>query len=342
MSVLVTGGAGYIGGHMVLALLDAGEDVVVLDNLSTGFRWAVPPAATFVEGDFGDQALVADVIATHGVDAIAHFAAKIVVPESVTDPLGYYLNNTAKARALIETTVAAGVKHFIFSSTAAVYGEPATSPVVEDIQLSPINPYGRSKLMVEWMLADTLAAHDLRAVVLRYFNVAGADPEGRLGQSTPNATHLIKIAVQAALGHRDGMDVFGTDYPTPDGSCVRDYIQVSDLIAAHMLALKHLRAGGESLTCNCGYGRGLSVLEIIDVVKSVSGVDFPVRLSGRRAGDPATLVAGADRVRATLGWAPRYADDVRAIVQQALDWERRLHNRQPAATPVKRKSARAA
>ena len=330
MSVLVTGGAGYIGGHMVLALLDAGEKVVVLDNLSTGFRWAVPPQAVFIEGDFGDQALVAKTIAEQGVDAVAHFAAKIVVPESVTDPLGYYLNNTAKARALIETVVQAGVKHFIFSSTAAVYGEPDVSPVVEATALAPINPYGRSKLMVEWMLADTLKAHDLRAVVLRYFNVAGADPAGRLGQSAPNATHLIKIAVQAALGHRNGMDVYGTDYPTPDGSCVRDYIQISDLIAAHVLALKHLRAGGESLTCNCGYGKGLSVLEIVDVVKSVSGVDFPVRIAGRRAGDPASLVAGADHIRATLGWTPRYADDVRSIVQQALDWERRLHNRKAA------------
>ena len=329
MSVLVTGGAGYIGGHMVLALLDAGESVVVLDNLSTGFRWAVPDAATFIEGDFGDEALVARIIAEHEVEAVAHFAAKIVVPESVGDPLGYYLNNTAKARSLIATVVAGGVKTFIFSSTAAVYGEPATSPVLEDIAKAPINPYGRSKLMVEWMLQDTVAAHDLRAVVLRYFNVAGADPKGRLGQSTPNATHLIKIAVQAALGHRNGMEVFGTDYPTPDGSCVRDYIQISDLIDAHMLALKHLRAGGESLTCNCGYGRGLSVLEIVDVVKSVSGVDFAVRIAGRRAGDPASLVAGADRVRAVLGWSPRYADDVRGIVQQALDWERRLHNRSP-------------
>ena len=327
MSVLVTGGAGYIGGHMVLALLDAGEQVVVLDNLSTGFRWAVPEGAIFVEGDFGDQILVARLLAEHGVEAVAHFAAKIVVPESVADPLGYYLNNTAKARALIESVVKRGVKHFIFSSTAAVYGEPELSPVVEDVTKAPINPYGRSKLMVEWMLEDACKAHDLRAVVLRYFNVAGADPKGRLGQSTPNATHLIKIAVQAALGHRDGMDCFGTDYPTRDGSCVRDYIQVSDLIAAHMLALKHLRHGGASLTCNCGYGRGLSVLEIIDVVKRVSGVDFPVRVAGRRAGDPASLVAGADRVRDTLGWKPLYADDVGAIVQQALDWERRLHNR---------------
>ncbi len=327
MSVLVTGGAGYIGGHMVLALLDAGERVVVLDNLSTGFRWAVPPEATFIEGDFGDEALVAALIDDHGVDAVAHFAAKIVVPESVSDPLAYYLNNTAKARSLIASVVGGGVKHFIFSSTAAVYGEPAASPVGEDVPLQPINPYGRSKLMVEWMLADTLKAHDLRAVVLRYFNVAGADPRGRLGQSTPNATHLIKIAVQAALGHRDGMDVYGTDYPTPDGSCVRDYIQVSDLIDAHVLALAHLRAGGGSLTCNCGYGRGLSVKEIVAVVKAVSGVDFPVRVAGRRPGDPASLVAGADRVRNALGWRPRFADDVHGIVSQALDWERRLHNR---------------
>ena len=327
MSVLVTGGAGYIGGHMVLALLDAGEEVVVLDNLSTGFRWAVPAGATFVKGDFGNEMLVAKIIRDHRVDAIAHFAAKIVVPESVCDPLGYYANNTAKARALIETAVRSDVRHFIFSSTAAVYGEPPVSPVTEDVALAPINPYGRSKLMVEWMLADTVKAHDLRAVVLRYFNVAGADPQGRLGQSTPNATHLIKIAVQAALGHRVGMDVFGTDYPTPDGSCVRDYIQVSDLIDAHMLALAHLRAGGESLTCNCGYGRGLSVKEIVAVVKAVSGVDFAVRIAGRRPGDPASLVAGADRVRRALGWQPRFADDVRGIVQQALDWERRLHNR---------------
>ncbi len=327
MSVLVTGGAGYIGGHMVLALLDAGEEVVVIDDLSTGFRWAVPPGAHFVQGDFGDEALVGQLLREHRVEAIAHFAARIVVPDSVADPLGYYGNNTAKARTLIDSAVRAGVPHFVFSSTAAVYGEPAASPVVEDVALAPINPYGRSKLMVEWMLADTVKAHDLKAVVLRYFNVAGADPKGRLGQSTPNATHLIKIAVQAALGHRRGMDVFGTDYPTPDGTCVRDYIQVSDLIDAHMRALKHLRGGGGSLTCNCGYGRGLSVKEIIAQVKEVSGVDFPVRFAGRRAGDPAALVAGAGRVREVLGWQPRFTDDVRGIVAQALDWERRLHNR---------------
>ena len=326
MTVLVTGGAGYIGGHMVLALIDAGERVVVLDDLSTGFRWAVPPAAELVVGDFGDAALVADLIATRGVDAIAHFAAKIVVPDSVSDPLGYYENNTSKARSLLDCAVKADVRHFIFSSTAAVYGEPKVNPVAEDAGSLPINPYGRSKLMVEWMLEDTAKAHDLRYVALRYFNVAGADPAGRLGQSTPNATHLIKVAVQAALGHRAGMDVFGTDYPTPDGSCVRDYIHVSDLVGAHLLALDYLRGGGESLVCNCGYGRGFSVLDVIDVVKRVSGVDFPVRIADRRAGDPASIVAAADKVRAVLQWRPQH-DDLPTIVRQALDWERRLHNR---------------
>jgi UDP-glucose 4-epimerase len=314
---------------MVLALLDAGEKVVVLDDLSTGFRWAVPSGAVFVEGDFGDEALVMQLCVEHGIDAIAHFGAKIVVPESLIDPIGYYLNNTAKAGVLIACAVKAGIKHFIFSSTAAVYGIPAVSPILEDVPLSPINPYGRSKLAVEWMLADSMKAYGLSSVVLRYFNVAGADPEGRLGQSSPNATHLVKIAVQAALGHRDGMNIFGTDYTTPDGSCIRDYIQVADLAAAHMRALDYLRAGGSSVTCNCGYGHGLSVLEIIDVVKSVSGVDFPVRIAGRRAGDPPSLVADATRIRNVLGWKPRH-DDVRGIVKQAMDWERRLHDREKA------------
>jgi len=326
MTVLVTGGAGYIGGHMALALLDAGESVVVLDDLSTGFAWAVPPAAKFIVGDFGDAALVDSLIKEHGVDAIAHFAAKIVVPESVADPLAYYLNNAAKARNLLECAVRNGIAHFIFSSTAAVYGEPAANPVFETAALAPINPYGRSKMMVEWMLEDVAAAHPLRFAALRYFNVAGADPAGRLGQSSPVATHLIKVAAQAALGQRAGLDVFGTDYPTPDRSCIRDYIHVTDLVDAHLLALNHLRAGGASLTLNCGYGRGFSVLEVVDVVKQVSGVDFEVRRKGRRAGDPAALVAGAARVRAELGWAPKH-DDLHEIVRQALDWERRLHNR---------------
>ncbi len=326
MTVLVTGGAGYIGGHMALALLDAGESVVVLDNLSTGFAWAVPAAAKLVVGDFGDPGLVDSLLKEHGVDAIAHFAAKIVVPESVADPLAYYLNNAAKARNLLECAVRNGIEHFIFSSTAAVYGEPAVNPVFETAPLAPINPYGRSKLMVEWMLGDVAAAHSLRFAALRYFNVAGADPQGRLGQSSPVATHLIKVAAQAALGQRAGLDVFGTDYPTPDGSCVRDYIQVTDLVDAHLLALRHLRAGGASLTLNCGYGRGFSVLEVVEVVKAVSGVDFEVRLKGRRAGDPASLIAGAERAKAELGWAPKH-DDLKEIVRQALDWERRLHNR---------------
>ena len=323
MAILVTGGAGYIGGHMVLALVDAGEEVVVLDDLSTGFSWAVPKPATLVIGDMGDKAALARLFASHKIDAIAHFAAKIVVPDSVADPLLYYLNNTAKARNLIEAATAAGIRNFIFSSTAAVYGEPSVNPITEANAPSPINPYGRSKLMVEWMLEDVAKAKDFSYVALRYFNVAGADPAGRLGQSTPNATHLIKVAVQAALGQRQGMDVFGTDYPTPDGTCVRDYIQVSDLIAAHLLALAHLRKGGKSLVLNCGYGRGHSVKEVIEVVKRVSGTDFDVRLAGRRAGDPAMLVAGADRIRNLLNWQPRH-DNLAEIVRQAYEWEREL------------------
>jgi UDP-glucose 4-epimerase len=326
MAVLVTGGAGYIGGHMNLGLLDAGEEVVVLDNLSTGFAWAVPETAKLVIGDFGDSELVARVIQEHEIDAIAHFAAKIVVPESVSDPIGYYLNNTAKALALIQRAVEGGVRNFIFSSTAAVYGETSSEPVGEDTPLDPVSPYGRSKLMVEWMLQDASRAHDLRYVALRYFNVAGADPKGRLGQSTPNATHLIKRGVQTALGRYPSMDIFGEDYPTRDGTCVRDYIQVTDLIDAHLAALAYLRAGGDSLVCNCGYGHGATVKEVIEVVKRVSGVDFPVNRVGRRAGDPAAIVAKADRVRSVLGWRPS-RDNLDDIVRQALDWERRLHNR---------------
>lgn len=330
MTTLVTGGAGYIGSHMVLSLLDAGEKVVVLDNLSTGFRWAVPPGVELVVGDFGDEDLVTELLARHDVESIIHFAAKIVVPESVADPLTYYLNNTAKARTLIECARDMGVGHFIFSSTAAVYGEPEQNPVTESETLKPMSPYGRSKLVVEWMLEDTAKAHGLRYVVLRYFNVAGADPQGRAGQSTPEATHLIKVAVQTALGQRSGMEVFGTDYPTPDGSCLRDYIQVSDLAQAHMDALTYLRGGGDSLTCNCGYQRGYSVLEVVDVVKRIAGVDFPVQLSGRRPGDPAAIVAANARIKSVLNWQPKY-DNLDQIVQQALDWERRLHNRKLSA-----------
>ena len=326
MAVLVTGGAGYIGSHMVLALLDAGDEVIVLDNLSTGFDWALPPEAKLVVGDMGDQELVGRVSGEHVVKAIAHFAAKIVVPESVADPLGYYLNNTVKSRALIEAAVRGGVEHFIFSSTAAVYGDVDTKPVGEDRPLNPMSPYGRSKLMTEWMLADAAAAHGLRYVILRYFNVAGADPHGRSGQSTANATHLIKVAAQTALGQRKHIEIYGNDYPTPDGSCLRDYIQVSDLAAAHLDALTHLRRGGESLTLNCGYGTGYSVFEVIEVVKRVSGINFEVRLSPRRAGDPTAIVAKADRIRERLGWHPRY-DDLTTIVDQALRWEKALITR---------------
>jgi UDP-glucose 4-epimerase len=310
----------------VLALLDAGEKVVVLDNLTTGFWWAVPQEAPLVKGDTGDQELVGRVIAEHGVTSIIHFAAKLIVPDSVTDPLGYYLNNTVKTRALLEAAVKGKVENFVFSSTAAVYGETGNDPVDEDRALNPVSPYGKSKLMSEWMLQDVAAAHGLRYAVLRYFNVAGADPRGRAGQSSAVATHLIKVAAQAALGRRDGMDVFGTDYPTPDGSCLRDYIQVSDLASAHLDALRHLRGGGVSGVFNCGYGRGYSVLEVIDTVKRVSGVDFTVRVSGRRAGDPPAIIAKSDKIRATLGWTPQH-DDLDGIVRQALDWEDKLSRR---------------
>jgi len=326
MTVLVTGGAGYIGGHMVLGLLDAGEPVVVLDDLSTGFAWAAPEGVELVVADFGDMERVERLIRERQIDAIAHFAAKIVVPDSVVDPLGYYLNNTAKARNLIETAIKTGVKHFIFSSTAAVYGETSSEPIAETAPLAPISPYGRSKLMVEWMLEDASRAYDFRYVALRYFNVAGADPQGRLGQSTPKATHLIKRGVQTALGRYSSMDIFGEDYPTRDGTCIRDYIQVTDLIDAHLAALKYVRDGGESTVFNCGYGHGATVKEVVEVVKRVSGVDFKVNVSGRRMGDPAAIIAKADRIRAVLGWAPK-RDNLDEIVRQALDWERRLHNR---------------
>ena len=326
MGVLVTGGAGYIGGHMVLGLLDAGERVVVLDNLSTGFRWAVPPEARLVVGDIGDSALVAKIIRENEVDAVAHFAAKIVVPESVAAPLDYYQNNAAKALTLIEATVKSGVKNFIFSSTAAVYGETSIEPVGEETTPNPVSPYGRSKLMVEWILADTAKAHGLKSVILRYFNVAGADPKGRLGQSGAASTHLIKRGVQTALGRHASMDIFGDDYPTRDGTCLRDYIQVTDLIDAHLAALAFLRRGGEGGVFNCGYGHGQTVKEVIDVVRRVSGVDFKVNVVGRRPGDPAAIVAKAERARAVLGWRPT-RDNLDDIVRQALDWERRLHNR---------------
>jgi UDP-glucose 4-epimerase len=326
MTVLVTGGAGYIGSHMVYALLDAGERVVVLDNLATGFDWAVAHGAALVVGNAGDQALVAALVAEHQIETIIHFAASVVVPDSVRDPLGYYRNNTVNSHALIEAAVKAGVRHFIFSSTAAVYGNPERVPVREDDPTVPASPYGSSKLMTEIMLRDAASAHGLRHVILRYFNVAGADPLGRVGQSTKGATHLIKVAVEAAVGLRPTVKVFGTDYPTPDGTCIRDYIHVCDLVRAHADALAYLRAGGASVTLNCGYGRGFSVLEVIDAVKRISRVNFKVEVAARRWGDPAWVVADSDRARAVLKWQPHF-NDLESIVCHALTWERKLSTR---------------
>ncbi|MBP3125693.1 UDP-glucose 4-epimerase GalE [Thalassospira sp. ER-Se-21-Dark] len=330
MTVLVTGGAGYIGSHAALALLDGGRDVVVLDNLSQGHRWAVPTGAAFVEGDCGDEDLVRRVIAEHDVTAIMHFAGSIIVPDSVIYPLEYYRNNTVNSRALLQVAVDNGVKHFIFSSTAGVYGEPKATPINEDFALKPISPYGTSKMMTEKMLADAAIAHDLRYVALRYFNVAGADPKGRSGQTSRKATHLIKIASQAATGTRPQMAIYGEDYETPDGTCIRDYIHVSDLANAHVLALEYLERGGESDVMNCGYGRGFSVREVIGAVKKVSGVDFEVELADRRPGDPAALIAAADRIRQKLGWTPVH-DDLDDIVRHALDWEQSLKSREVSA-----------
>jgi len=321
--VLVTGGLGYVGSHMVLELVARGHKVVVLDDLSTGVVSALPAGVPLVIGDVADTAKVAATITDYGVDAIAHFAAKIVVPESVNDPLHYYYCNTVKSRALVEAAVRSGVRHFIFSSTAAVYGDVANNPVSEAALTLPRSPYGRSKLMTEWMLEDAARAHDFRFVALRYFNVAGADPRGRIGQSGPNATHLIKVAMQAALGRRPSVDIYGADYPTRDGTCERDFIHVTDLARAHIRALDYLRSGGAGGTFNCGYGRGYSVKQIIDVVKKVSGVDFEVRLAPRRPGDPAAVVADNRLVCARLGWRPEL-DDIEQIVRHAFAWECRL------------------
>ena len=320
MTILVTGGAGYIGSQMAYQLVDSGERVVVLDNLSTGFDWAIPPGVPAVAGDVGDARLLDALIAEHGVSAIIHFAASVVVPESVADPLRYYRNNTVNSRSLIEAAVRGGVEHFIFSSTAAVYGEPDRIPIAEDAPTRPMSPYGSSKLMAEIILRDAARAHGLR-YILRYFNVAGADPQLRTGQSTRGATHLIKVAAETALGLRPKLEIFGTDYPTPDGTCIRDYIHVGDLAAAHSDALRYLRNGGESLTLNCGYGHGFSVLEVIDAVKRAAGVDFRVEFAARRPGDPARIVAAADRARALLGWQPQFGE-LSTIVAHALAWER--------------------
>jgi UDP-glucose 4-epimerase len=329
--VLVTGGAGYIGSHAVLALLDAGWPVAVIDNLTTGFRFAVPGGVPLYEGDIEDSALLGRIFAEQGIGsgsgAVMHFAGSVVVPESVENPLKYYHNNTAKTRALIEAAVKAGVPHFIFSSTAATYGIPDVSPVPETTPQKPINPYGWSKLMTERMLTDTAAAHPLNYCALRYFNVAGADPAGRSGQSTAGATHLIKVAVEAALGKRGHVAVFGTDFDTPDGTGVRDYIHVSDLAAAHVDALDALIAEPtRNLTMNCGYGRGYSVLEVLDAVDRVTNMTIDRRLEDRRAGDPDALIADNSRILATLPWRPQRGD-LDTIVRDALAWERALAER---------------
>ncbi|MXO51552.1 UDP-glucose 4-epimerase GalE [Erythrobacter gaetbuli] len=322
--VLVTGGAGYIGSHAVLALRDSGWPVAVIDNLSTGFKFAVPDDVPLYEGDIADGDLVAQIIAEQSIKAIMHFAGSVVVPESVENPLKYYDNNTVKSRALIEAAVKGGVEHFIFSSTAATYGTPETTRVSEDTPQRPINPYGWSKLMTEQMLSDATAAHGFNFCALRYFNVAGADPQARTGQSTAGATHLIKVACEAATGKRDGVSVFGTDFDTPDGTGVRDYIHVSDLAAAHVLALEALiEEPTRSLTMNCGYGRGFSVLEVLDAVDRVTNSRIDRRMEPRRAGDPGELVSDPSRIKATLPWQPKYAD-LDQIIGHAVQWERKL------------------
>ena len=326
MTVLITGGAGYIGSHMVWELLDSGESVVVIDRLSTGFEWAVPAEAKLIIGDIADQHLVRDTIERNYVDAVIHFAGSVVVPDSVRDPLAYYENNTSKSRTLIEAVVKSNVKNFIFSSTAAVYGDGGLEPVTEETPLLPQSPYGVSKLMTEWMLRDTAAAHDFRYTALRYFNVAGADPKGRSGQSTRGATHLIKVACETALGKRPYMEIYGHDFPTPDGTCVRDYIHVSDLVAAHRLALDRLRTGASSIVANCGYGRGYSVHDVIESVERVHGRPIDARLTDRRAGDAASVVANSARARKDLGWEPGF-DNLDVIVETALAWEKGLASR---------------
>jgi UDP-glucose 4-epimerase len=326
-TVLVTGAAGYIGSHAVLALKDAGHHPVVIDNLTTGFRWAIPNDVPFYEGDVADSELIAKIICEQGIEAIMHFAGSIIVPESVENPLKYYRNNTANSRSLIESAVTGGVKHFIFSSTAATYGIPDESPVRENMPTLPINPYGLSKLMTEYMLRDVAAAHDFNYCALRYFNVAGADPDGRTGQSTAGATHLIKVAVEAALGKRDHVSVFGTDYATEDGTGVRDYIHVSDLAAAHVIALENLVAEPkQSHVLNCGYGHGYSVLQVLDAVDRVTNQSIERRMEDRRAGDPDALISDNREIKARFGWQPKY-DDLDTIVGHALQWERKLGDR---------------
>jgi UDP-glucose 4-epimerase len=324
MAVLVTGGAGYIGSHVGHALLDRGEEIVVLDNLSTGSRACIGEGAVFVEGDIANTCLVEELLRRHTIRSVLHFAGSIVVPDSMTHPLAYYENNVVHSRALIQACVWAGVEHFIFSSTATVYDTAAPQPLGEDARKAPISPYARSKLMTEWMLEDVSRAHPMGHIVLRYFNVAGADPQGRTGQSTPKATHLIKRAAMVALGRLPQLDIFGTDYPTPDGTGVRDYIHVTDLAAAHLLALDALKGGAPSATYNCGYGRGLSVRQVVQGVEQVTGKPLPVRVGPRRPGDPPTLISDPARIKAALGWKPTH-DGLEEIIATAIAWERRFN-----------------
>ena len=325
MSVLITGGAGYIGSHMAHHLIEVGENekITILDNLSTGVEQNMPQGVTFVRGDIADQALVSEILETQKVDSVIHFAGSVVVPESVEKPLDYYANNTSAARSLIEACVRHGVGNFIFSSTAAVYGTPTTIPVAEDSPTPAESPYGRSKLMTEWILQDAAAAHGLKFGLLRYFNVAGADPQGRTGQSTPRATHLIKRACEAATGKIAKLTIFGTDYDTQDGTGVRDFIHVSDLVDIHKCVLDRLRGGGESLLINCGYGRGFSVRQVVAAVERVSGKSLAVDLAPRRPGDLGIVVANTAKLSKLLNWQPRH-DDLDKIVETALNWERRL------------------
>ncbi len=323
MSVLVTGGAGYIGSHTVRALVEAGESVIVIDNLSTGVSAYLPEGVALFIGDAADENLVEGVIAAHAVDSIMHFAGSVVVPDSMRDPLAYYRNNTMTTRSLLNTAVKCGVSRFIFSSAAAVYGNPDQLPVPEHAPTRPLSPYGSSKLMTEIMLHDTASAHGMTYVVLRHFNVAGADPKGRIGPASGGATHLLKVAVEVAIGQRAKIDVFGTDYPTADGTCIRDFIHVSDLAQANRAALLYLRGGGASVTLNCGYGRGHSVLETIEAVRRVSGRNFAVQHAPRRSGDIMTMIADTSRIRATLDWTPQY-DDLETIATHALTWEWKL------------------
>lgn len=326
MSILITGGAGYIGSHMVWECVDRGEDVVVLDNLVTGFEWAIAPKAKFVRGDVGDSALVEQIIRDHKVDTIVHFAGSVVLPESFEDPLKFYRNNTGRTCSLLETAVKCGVDKFVFSSTAAVYEAPGTmTPIDETGSLAPASPYGNSKLMSETMIRDTAAAHGLRYVILRYFNVAGADPAGRTGLATIGAGHIMKVACEAALGKRSGLDVFGTDYDTPDGSAVRDFIHVSDLASAHFSAVSFLRQSGLSFTANAGYSKGHSVFEVVEAVKEVSGIDFDVRMAPRREGDVPAIVADASRLMRRLDWQPQL-NELNKIVGDALAWEAKLED----------------